>query len=210
MEDGHVATRQPRSAKGRARRAQIVQAASALFGSRGYRAVTLRDIAEAAGISHQNLLYYFPTKDELLQAVLEERDAATSHLFDDVKSLAEWIAIALQVSRANAEAPGLLASFTITTAEATDPEHPAHQYYQNRYELFESHVAPLFEAARRAGSVRADIDPRMATRLLLAIQDGLQLQWLFDKSAVDMHGMLAHALQLFQPYDEAGGDGPQN
>ena len=41
------------------------------FGGRGFEAVSLDDIAAAVGVAKQTVLYWFPSKDELLGAVIE-------------------------------------------------------------------------------------------------------------------------------------------
>lgn len=61
--------------KGRIRREDIISAAVALYAEAGYYGSSLREIAKRAGITHAGLLYYFPTKEALLAAVLERRDA---------------------------------------------------------------------------------------------------------------------------------------
>jgi AcrR family transcriptional regulator len=53
-------------------RANILSAATDLFGLRGVDAVSLDVIAAEVGVAKQTLLYWFPSKDELLQAVLAE------------------------------------------------------------------------------------------------------------------------------------------
>src|SRR3954452_2338039 len=61
-------------AKGRAKRSEIVEAATALSGEVGYRSASLPEIAARCGISHPGLLHHFASKELLLQAVLEHRD----------------------------------------------------------------------------------------------------------------------------------------
>ena len=53
-------------------RQRILTAATDLFGQRGFDAVSLDLIAAEVGVAKQTLLYWFPSKDELLQAVLAE------------------------------------------------------------------------------------------------------------------------------------------
>jgi len=53
-------------------RQRILTAATDLFGQRGVDAVSLDVIAAEVGVAKQTLLYWFPSKDELLQAVLAE------------------------------------------------------------------------------------------------------------------------------------------
>jgi AcrR family transcriptional regulator len=51
-------------------RDRILDAATDLFGSRGVDAVSLDVIATEVGVAKQTLLYWFPSKDDLVQAVL--------------------------------------------------------------------------------------------------------------------------------------------
>jgi TetR/AcrR family transcriptional regulator len=57
---------------GKERREQLVAEAIKLFGQRGYDSATLDAVAEAAGVRKQSLLYYFPTKEDLFQACVDE------------------------------------------------------------------------------------------------------------------------------------------
>ncbi|MBK0399241.1 TetR/AcrR family transcriptional regulator [Limibaculum sp. M0105] len=58
-------------------REQIVAQADALFYARGFEATSFSDIATAVGISRGNFYYHFRTKDEILEAVIARRIAAT-------------------------------------------------------------------------------------------------------------------------------------
>ena len=53
-------------------RVRILTAATDLFGLRGVDAVSLDQIATEVGVAKQTLLYWFPSKDELVEAVLLE------------------------------------------------------------------------------------------------------------------------------------------
>ena len=52
-------------------RARISAAALSVFAAEGFRGATIDAIAEAAGMSKPNLLYYFPSKDAIYRALLE-------------------------------------------------------------------------------------------------------------------------------------------
>lgn len=54
------------------RRIQLVHEALRAFGSRSYEGTRLDDVAEAAGVRKQTLLYYFPSKEELFDACVDE------------------------------------------------------------------------------------------------------------------------------------------
>lgn len=59
--------------KGENNRQLIVEAADQLFYTRGYHQTSFRDIADATGIPRGNFYYYFKTKDDILNAVVEFR-----------------------------------------------------------------------------------------------------------------------------------------
>lgn len=52
-------------------RATILDVALDLFGTRGFDAVSLDEIAREVGVRKQTVLYWFPSKDDLLDAVLD-------------------------------------------------------------------------------------------------------------------------------------------
>lgn len=70
--------------KGQEFRLHIVQTANRLFYQRGYNQTSFTDIADEAGVPRGNFYYYFKTKDEILDAVVEYRLAGIRVM------LAEW------------------------------------------------------------------------------------------------------------------------
>jgi len=70
--------------KGQEFRQHIVETANRLFYQRGYNQTSFSDIADAAEIPRGNFYYYFKTKDEILDAVVDYR-------LDGMRAmLAEW------------------------------------------------------------------------------------------------------------------------
>jgi len=59
-------------------RAQILDAALKLFSHRGYGATSVRDIAEAAGLSKGNVYHHFPDKETIFRALLDQYFTETS------------------------------------------------------------------------------------------------------------------------------------
>lgn len=54
-----------------ARKAEILDVATALFAERGYEGASMNDVAERVGIRKASLFYHFATKDALYEAVLD-------------------------------------------------------------------------------------------------------------------------------------------
>jgi AcrR family transcriptional regulator len=71
---------------GEERRSTIVEEAIRQFGREGYQGASLDQIATAVGVRKQTLLYYFNSKDALLEACLT---AAAERLASDIASALE-------------------------------------------------------------------------------------------------------------------------
>lgn len=85
----------------------ILAAAKRLFAQRGFGGVSLDHIAREVGASKQNLLYYFPSKEELYRRVLHGvldvwlsyMDALSQRPDDPEQALRDYIAGKLRFSR---------------------------------------------------------------------------------------------------------------
>ena len=62
---------------------RILDVALASFGTRGYEASSLDAIAAELGVRKQTILYYFPTKEALLEAVIDRSAAELSRALED-------------------------------------------------------------------------------------------------------------------------------
>ena len=175
-------------AKTAARRREILEAGIEVFSSNGFRSGSIREIAERVGMSQAGLLHHFSNKNELLAGVLELRDDQSrfiSNLDGPVGGL-EHIRGLVKVVEYNSSVPGLVELHCILSAEATSPDHPAHSYFVNRYKYVVGFTTESFESALAAGQLVAGVDPASAARSLVALMDGLQVQWLLDKNSIDM------------------------
>ncbi|KNY05499.1 TetR family transcriptional regulator [Microbacterium sp. GCS4] len=184
---------EPGYAVGRRRRTQIVADAMRLFAQDGYGDTSLRDIAQAVGVSKSTLLHHYPTKELLLSAVLTERDRAIQDRGD-----AEGIDSAASALRdlpvgafqsAHVE-PGLIEVYAVLSCEAVPAGHPAHGYFAQRFSRAIDYFAELFRIAQLEGEVSAHRDPEHEAIWLIALWDGLQYQWLYDRTAVDVAAQL--------------------
>ncbi|MFF9689110.1 TetR/AcrR family transcriptional regulator [Streptomyces sp. NPDC014623] len=178
-------------AKGRAKRREILDQAMALFGEAGYRGASLRVIATRCGISHTGLLHHFPTKEALLLAVLEHRDDVDgAWLSLGGTAGVERLRRFAELAELNSARRGIVELFSVVSAEATAADHPAHGYFVRRYENSVAGAQLAYEEARRAGALRPGIAPGDAGRQLIALMDGLQVQWLLSDCTTDMAGVL--------------------
>ncbi|WP_247201218.1 hypothetical protein [Streptomyces scabiei] len=141
------------------------------------------------------MLHYFGSREELLTAVLAERDTADAaeHTSTAVSS---GDAMA-RTAEHNTRTPGLVSLFVNLSADATDPEHPAHGFFADRYTRLRETVEDGLRQGQADGSVRTDI-PADRLAQLLVVSDGLQQQWLLDQG-IDMVAAIDAFNRLCRP-----------
>jgi AcrR family transcriptional regulator len=177
-------------AKGLAKREAILDAALQVFGQSGFHGSSLREIARQCGVSHQSLMHYFPTKEELLLAVLRRRDERLRRHFDDAGGMR--LGELVELAEDNVEVPGVIQLFNTASAESTSSDHPAHDYYADFYRRIVASTTAYLSTAAANGLLSPGYTPEIAARIVLAVQDGLQLQWLYDRDSVQV----AEAMRL--------------
>ncbi|MGN7798872.1 TetR/AcrR family transcriptional regulator [Leifsonia sp. 22587] len=188
-------------AKGVAKRDEILESALEVIAREGYRGASVKELADAVGLSQAGLLHYFDSKDELFTAILRKRDEVDSRRFGEVDAdptperLREGY---VGVVRHNAEVPGLVQLFSRLAVEAGDPAHPAHDYFVERSAALRAMFARTFEAQQQRGELPHSVDADTLARLVQAVSDGLQLQWLQDPT-VDMAAAVDALFALLTP-----------
>ena len=188
--------------KGRAKRAEVIQATIVSIAESGFHGASLRDIAERAGISHAGLLYHFPTKAHLLRAVLEHRDEVDgADVAEDVAQGLSSVEAMIRLAARNARRRPMVEAFAVLAAEATTTDHPAHAYFRTHYATAVASATQGFRELKAAGRLRPEVDPESEGRQWVALMDGLQIQWLQslaepDVAPLDMAAELRYRLDL--------------
>ncbi|WP_052121406.1 TetR/AcrR family transcriptional regulator [Inquilinus limosus] len=192
-----------RSPKGQRRRQQILDAAMEMFAQGGYAGTAIASIAEKAGLTLPGLLHHFPSKMSLLLAAMEERDHETGRLLAAEETEGRdpgtgrllspdgltWRRVlddARRVVRHNAGKRNLVQVFAILNGESLIENHPAQAFFRRRSAYLLAFMRAAFQAGIDAGELRPDLDPQLLAYELIAMMDGLQIQWLRDPDGVDM------------------------
>src|SRR3954468_12370191 len=79
-------------AKGAKRREEILKAAFEVLSRDGYRKASLGQIGRAIGMDSAHILYYFPSREALLQEVLQRWDAVNKlSVVQDAEPFSWWV-----------------------------------------------------------------------------------------------------------------------
>jgi len=148
----------------------ILDAAVELFSEYGYDGVSMRRIAEAAGVSKSNIYHHFASKEALYLGILH---GSAQHLSEIIEVLAEGKGDFGQLLRvfADAHLEHLFANETtlrlvLREAFSGDEEKSRMVVDQVVGGIFQRLVA-IFQAGQKAGLLRADLDPGLCATLLM-------------------------------------------
>ncbi|MGF3056793.1 TetR/AcrR family transcriptional regulator [Microbacterium sp. YY-01] len=188
-------TRGPYST-GIARRRQIIETATKIFGQHGYHGGSLRQIADEIGVSASALIRHFGTKAELFTAVLDHSDSDKSKVsITENRGMTALRGFAA-VTHINVHNRGLVQLLLSTASESTDPDHPAHKFIALRYSQLLENLSNAFRQACEDGEIRplSESEIEHEARGYIALMDGLGLQWLIDPT-MDLEATAEHVYE---------------
>ncbi|MDQ0688801.1 AcrR family transcriptional regulator [Streptomyces achromogenes] len=182
--------RQPRtgkSLKAQQRRQEILQIAMDTFAARGYNNASLQEIADRAGVTQAGVLHYFRSKPQLLTSVLALRDETDIEQLgpERPRGLA-FLHHLVDTVRRNTEREGIVRLYAVLSAESVTEGHPAQNYFRDRYTGLRTFVTDALAEACELGETRPDLNLEDAANAIIAVMDGLQIQWLLAPDSVDM------------------------
>ncbi len=154
-------------------RERIIEAATEVFARRGVHGTRVADIAERAGIAYGLVYHHFRNKEEILSAIFSER-------------WAQYVAYLEEVARTPApfrERMRRLVHFWVETyRQDNDLMTVMINEITRSYEFLESHditavlvafdpIERIIVEGRANGEVRADLDARLATYVVLGVAE---------------------------------------
>ncbi|UWP86277.1 TetR/AcrR family transcriptional regulator [Dactylosporangium fulvum] len=190
------------SARGERTRAAIMRAATSVFARHGYQGGPLAAVATAADMTQPGVLHHFASKEHLLMAVLEERDRdGTRRLEAGTWNDGGGAALdALQeLVDHNTTTPELVQMFTVLVGESVAADHPARPFFTDRYAHLRYRTTRAIQRGQDRGEFRTDADAAELASLVLAVMDGLQIQWLLCPE-IDMSTRFATFVDMMKRF----------
>ena len=140
---------------------RVIEAAISSFGTRGYEATSLDALAAELGIRKQTILYWFPSKEALLEAVIDRCGAELAAALEDALARAGpgWDrveAVVRSVFRLALRRPALLGLLR----EVSRLGPPASTRLMDELDPLVERARAFLEAEMAAGTMRVT-DPRL-------------------------------------------------
>jgi AcrR family transcriptional regulator len=169
------------------RRNQILEAAWACFGRRGYHETTMQDICKESGLSYGALYRYFESKEAIMAAIHDKSQAealstvatARSHTdspLDALKAVGQEVFGQLNdpmcdsITKVHIE---MLPEVLRRPEMAKGP--------QEELCAWRDSLMTLLAEARRSGALSPDVDPEALAVLLICTWEGLRIHHLIDR-----------------------------
>lgn len=164
----------------------------------GYHAGSYAQVAAAAGLTPPELEALYPDERVLLVDAMRYRDSLGARTLPDAavdgRGLLQGF---IDIVRYNVDAPGTVELFTMLAAASTAPDHPGHDYFRDRYAWLRGMLVDALRELEQEGELRRRADPATIAAQAIALLDGIQVQWLLDRSAVDMEGLIRGFLDQY-------------
>jgi len=166
-----------------ATRERIIESATQLFHQHAYQAVGINAICESAGVVKGSFYHFFASKDDLLEAVIEQQSrqvmaafATASSSADDGRSrvlafLSQWLDLADQQKAVTGRVLGCGLGVLASELSATKAGTAAllNQHLQNWQSALETSI----REGIADGSITPSVDPALSAATLLAVIQGL-------------------------------------
>jgi TetR/AcrR family fatty acid metabolism transcriptional regulator len=178
---------------------RILDAATRVFARKGYFAARVSDIAKKAGVADGTIYLYFRNKEDILV-----------RLFDEVMS--QHVSQAREAVRALPSAPERLRTIAerhlavlgenrdlavVFQVELRQSTHFMERFTGSWLLDYFDLLHEVIDGGQRDGTLRADVDRRLAAKVLFGALDEMVTSWLLSDRRYALQDMAAPVVDLF-------------
>ncbi|WP_458690319.1 TetR/AcrR family transcriptional regulator [Nocardia tengchongensis] len=165
---------------------RILTAAVDHFSRYGYANASIARIAADAGITDAAVIHHFGTKEELFLTAIDLREKPFVPIYDREASVRELFAQFVSAVRESMRHPELVRFRAVLGGQALLESNPAGERLRTNMTRILEALVPVLEQGIAAGELKPDTDARQTVLELLALNDGLRLQWAAQPDEIDL------------------------
>ncbi|MEV6218207.1 TetR/AcrR family transcriptional regulator [Nocardia sp. NPDC051833] len=190
----------------KAKRVELLRAATAVIAEEGYAKASLRKVAQRAGYTTGAVTYYFANKDELITALVESRFDRYDEMLETAREqpdipalIRRWLAMTTGDSQHWPVMSELLVHARSEPALAT--------LIRERYARYRDTHASIIKTAQARGAIRDDIPAELLGDQLAAMGDGWTMMYPYEPerfTPARITDLLDAAITLIAPRPDAG------
>jgi AcrR family transcriptional regulator len=175
--------------QGQQTRQTIIEVTTRLFATRGYAGTSLDLIAKEASTSKSSIFWHFENKEDLLFTVVDkamsewEVEAGSRLLAEPspVAQLGKLVDLYRDLAEQRPDTLRLLLGLLLETADGNDKVKAR---FQKMYRGYRKSIQIILEEGLEKGQFRRDVPSAHMSAMVLALFDGLFIQWLLEPSEV--------------------------
>lgn len=169
-----------------ARRQQIVDAAFACFSGAGFYQTTMQDICTKAELSPGAVYRYFASKDEIIEAMVEQSRERSVSLVEEARSKGSTLQVLTNLADAFfalLDRPGAEALIRLHLELWAEALHNPHvlEPLRKDYDSVRQTIAEIVRRGQEQGDINPGLDPDAVARVLMSFFDGLMVQKAMDR-----------------------------
>lgn len=201
-----------------ARKDEILEAARSLFLHRGFRDVTMQDIADEAGLSAGAIYRYYPGKDQLIRAFFEQcagygPATMVREIAPDASPLErlKLIIAAVQAMWVKNNGEHIIGEIQTSMASIYHPDQYGTMLRDAREQLYDA-LQELVDEGQQRGEIDRNLDSRALVVALYAFVTGIGLiafengRERLEEQLDMMFGIFVEVLERLRPASVGGGD----
>ena len=169
---------------------RILDAAIKLFLARGFHGTSVKELTDAAGVAKGTLYWYFKSKNQLLEEILDEFSQALDGVFKTVdahdgdfenkfklfyKSITELAAKQRELLLVSSTLLGELIGSGTEAEKKMIEIHERHHHF----------LRVLLDRGRKEKVIRKDLDTNLYAHIMMAEFIGMHLQWCLKGDSFD-------------------------
>jgi len=161
------------------KRERILAAAISVFAQKGFYATKVSEIAKAAGVADGTIYLYFENKEDVLISIFRDRIGQLVEVLK--KEIAAAATVEEKIRRIVELQLGLLEGqrdlAEVVTVNLRQSSSLLKQYAVPLFKEYLDVIAAVIGEGQKDGTIRGDLNPKIAARALWGGLDGIALTW---------------------------------
>ena len=172
-------------------KAHLLKEGVQLFVRKGFRGTTVEDITDAVNLTKGAFYWHFKSKNELLESVIEkyERECIDGLIKAMKKVRGTFVTKFNQYHKYITEFAfynrDLCVGFMTLSAELAGSGTDVEKNINAVYAKYRGFIKDLVELGKKEEIVKRDLDSDVAVHVIVAINNGMLLEWYMNQNAID-------------------------
>ena len=177
--------------RGQATKERILKASIHLFLHKGYQGTSIKDITDAVDLTKGAIYWYFKSKDDLLETIIDEW--GRSYLSELIKAVdgadGDFLArfrcyhkYSTEFARDHGE---LCMAFNTLAAEMSGSGIPAEKKIKGLFREYTGFMCRLLEDGKKEHVITKNIETGVMANVIMGMHHGILLEWYMKQGEVD-------------------------